>query len=149
MARPQKLGLSYFPFDSDFFDQMGTKLLFHSKGGIGITLYIFILTQIYRREGYYYQLDDMLIKFISFEFKISESEFNEIIECCIKCELFDERLWKENKILTSEYIQDVYQCAKKSMRRILPIKVDRDIWLLSEIKTEDIIVFGNSSEIQF
>ena len=73
-------------------------------------------------------------------------DFDRIIDLCIDIGIFDERIYKERGLLTSHYIQDVYQCAKQSMRRTVPIIVERDLWLLDEQETLKFILFSDDTE---
>ena len=54
MARQKRDGLLYFPFDTDFF-YADTKIraLQARYGSDGLMFYIFLLTEIYRENGYY------------------------------------------------------------------------------------------------
>ena len=72
MARPQKTGLDYFPFDVDFFSDKKIRRLRAKYGNDGVTAYIYILCLIYRDKGYYAEYDDDLILDISDELNISE-----------------------------------------------------------------------------
>ena len=147
MPRPTKKGLSYFPFDADFFKQAGPSILLYEIGCQGIILYIYLLCEIYTHEGYYLKLERLLKKYICSELGIIESDFDDIIKVCTDIEIFDKRLFEEKGILTSRYIQDVYQSAKQSMRRTVPVVVDRDLWLMDEKETLKFIVFSDEVEL--
>ncbi len=140
MARLTKKSLSYFPFDTDFFSKMSTRILMRTCGCTGVVLYLYVLCSIYEEEGYYVSIDEIFEKYICSEFKMTESEFERIIDFCTEIELFDKKLWNGKKILTSHYIQEVYQRAKQSMRRKVPLDVDREIWLIHPSKTLEFIV---------
>lgn len=53
MARPKKSGLSYFPLDTDFFDNDSRiKILKARYRADGIMIYVYLLCEIYK-NGYY------------------------------------------------------------------------------------------------
>lgn len=79
MARPRKKGLDYFPFDVDFFSDKKIKRLRARYGNDGITIYMYLLCEIYR-SGYYIDYDEDLILDISDELNISENETKQIIK---------------------------------------------------------------------
>lgn len=141
MSRLRKQGLSYFPLDTDFLNQTEIKILLMQFGPMGVCLYIFLLCDIYRVEGYYLAVDKMKRKFTCLELGISEEEYEEVVDCCADIGLFNERLWKERRVLTSRDIQETYQWVKNSLRRKTPLPVDEDIWLISPQKTMSFIVF--------
>ncbi len=58
MPRPLKVGLMYFPLDTDFFTNKKIKALRRSHGSIGILTYLNLLSRVYR-NGYYYTFDDI------------------------------------------------------------------------------------------
>lgn len=65
MARPKKSGLSYFPLDTDFFDNDSRiKILKARYRADGIMIYVYLLCEIYK-NGYYIQVDDDLEYIIS------------------------------------------------------------------------------------
>ncbi len=135
MARPQKLGLSYFPFETDFFKKRSMKLLLKSQGSMGILLYIYIICDIYYECGYYVELDEEDIEMICYDLDMMISKFDEIIDYCIKRGIFDKELWINKRILTSKHIQEVYQKAKVNAGRQTPISVESELWLLPSQKT--------------
>ena len=54
MARPKKIGLDYFPFDVDFFDDDKIGLIEAEFGSRGLLVTLRLLCKIYK-NGYYYQ----------------------------------------------------------------------------------------------
>ena len=56
LARPKKSGLSYFPLDTDFFDNDSRiKILKARYRADGIMIYVYLLCEIYK-NGYYIQV---------------------------------------------------------------------------------------------
>ena len=58
MPRPYKIGLDYFPLDTDFFTNKKTKSLRRAHDSIGVLSYINLMCRVYR-NGYYYKFDDL------------------------------------------------------------------------------------------
>ena len=78
MARPMKNGLTYFPFDVDFFTDKKIKRLRAKYGADGIAVYMYLLCEIYR-SGYYIEYDKDLILDISDELNLSEGSTTQIM----------------------------------------------------------------------
>ena len=57
MSRTQVQGIEFFPLDVDFFSDKKIKILKARYGADGITVFLYVLCQIYR-EGYYTKVDD-------------------------------------------------------------------------------------------
>ena len=54
MARPKKSGLSYFPLDTDFFDNDSRiKILKARYRADGIMIYVYLLCEIYKTDTTY------------------------------------------------------------------------------------------------
>lgn len=111
MARPRKKGLDYFPFDVDFFSDRKIKRLRAKFGNDGVSVYIYLLCEIYR-NCYFTQFDEDLILDISDELNISENATKQIINYLLSRSLFDGKLAESVKVLTAESVQRRYLKAK-------------------------------------
>lgn len=139
MSRPKKTGLSYFPFDVDFFSDTKIKRLHAKFGTNGISIYIFLLCEIYRR-GYYIGYDDDTVTDIAFEFNLSENLTRQIMNYLFSRSLLvmiESKLAVPVKVITAKSVQLRYQEAKKGAKR--DIYVDERIWLLKKEETEPFI----------
>lgn len=120
MARIAKLGLEYFPFDIDFFQDIRIRKLIKRQGGKAVTVYALLLCLIYK-NGYYLQWDEEL-PFIGSELSgFDEAYISEVIKTCLTLGLFDKGVFEEEKVLTSKGIQVRYcniQRLNKRMSRI-------------------------------
>lgn len=132
MARPQKKGLDYFPFDVDFFSDKKIKRLRSRFGTDGISVYIYLLCEIYR-SGYYIDYDEDLIYDISDELNISEHATTQIMNYLLSRSLFNDTLAKSVKVLTAASIQRRYQEAKKGGKR--DVEVEAEFWVLKKDET--------------
>ena len=138
MARPKKSGLSYFPLDTDFFDNDSRiKILKARYRADGIMIYVYLLCEIYK-NGYYIQVDDDLEYIIASELGVSVDKVKQVLNFLLKKSLFDSKLFSSDKVLTSAGIQRRFQLAIKERARKNPITVGR-YWILSKEDTEPFI----------
>lgn len=118
MARPNKEGLDYFPFDIDLFQDIRIRKLIKYQSGKAITVYALLLCIIYK-DGYYVRWDKELPFIISEQTGFEEAYVLEVINSCLKLGLFNEELYTSDGILTSKGIQERYKkicdlCRRKS-----------------------------------
>ena len=137
MARPSKQGLSYFPFDIDFFSDLKIRKLIKYQGGKAITVYTLLLCNIYK-EGYYMRWDEELPFAISEQTGFEEAYIREVIKCCLVVGLISKEMFESSKILTSKGIQERFvDICKKTKRKY-------DINEFSLVNSEETLV--NSEE---
>lgn len=139
MARPIKKGLSYFPFDVDFFDDKKIKTLKGRFGADGITLYLYILCEIYRENGYYLCIDEEFMDYAADELNFSSEKIGQIMNFLLERSLFIDKLFKSDKVLTAHGIQMRFQEAVKKRRQTTT--VEKKFWVLSEEETESFISY--------
>lgn len=146
--RPLKSGLDYFPFDVDFYEDKKIKVVKAKYGCDGINVFIYLLCQIYK-NGYYIKLDEDYEYLFSDELKMEPEKIGQIINFLLGRSLFNDILFKSDKVLTSRGIQARFQEAIKTRGSKRAVEVDANIWLLSEDKTESYIKithFSSKSE---
>lgn len=137
MARPRKEGLDYFPLDVDFFSNRKIKILKAQFGADGITIYLYLLCEIYKK-GYYLQVDDDFYYIVADDLNMSQNKIGQVIHFLLERSLFDNILFQSDKVLTSVSIQKQYQESVKARASKNPIQVKR-FWLLDEAETETFI----------
>jgi len=108
MARPVKIGLDYFPFDTGFFGDRKIRRLLKTFGGNGVEVYVFVLCEIYRDKGYYVQCDENFVFDIADGLSLKESFVREVIRHCVVNGLFDQRVYDVENSLTSHGVQKRY-----------------------------------------
>ncbi|EKQ52418.1 MULTISPECIES: Lin1244/Lin1753 domain-containing protein [unclassified Clostridium] len=148
MARPIKEGLSYFPFDVDFFSDKKIRILKSRYGADGITLYMYLLCEIYK-NGYYLKTDDDFLYIISDDLNMSYEKIRQIMNFLLERSLFNDTLFKSDKVLTSIGIQKRFQEAIKSRASKRTIEIT-EFWLLEKNETQSFIKVNpktNYSEI--
>lgn len=116
MARPRKDGLDYFPVDVNILNDIKTKKLIRSYGTKTVAILIYLLSAIYRDNGYYLQYDDDLKFIIADEFDFEESFVENVISKMVEVDFFSKEMFEQHKILTSEGIQKRF--LKASERRV-------------------------------
>jgi hypothetical protein len=134
----KKIGLSYFPMDTDWeFKIKVFKAKFNLKGTGFVTE---LWKAAYKDDGYYLKLgQDEKILFCS-ENGLTEKEFDELLVFAFEKEIFNKNLYDKFQILTSTGIQKRYiegskkRCAIKFEKKYLLI--DPEIPQRSKLKIE-------------
>ena len=96
MARPIKKGLSYFPLDVDFFRDRKIKTLKGRFGADGITLYLYILCEVYRENGYYLSIDEDFMDIAADELNFSSEKIGLILNFLLERSMFDDTLFNSD-----------------------------------------------------
>lgn len=117
MARPNKIGLDYFPFDVDFFEDEKIQFINARFGIKGEAIVIRIFARIYR-NGYYLRFgEDEQLLFAKGVGDVSlHSCVNDVVQESVKRGLFDKGIFNKFTVLTSKGIQARY--LEASERRI-------------------------------
>lgn len=142
MARPQRMGLDYFPLDVDFFEDDRIALIDYEHGAVGVMVYLRLLCVIYRTSGYYCRFDETMAALTARRIGngCKAEDVVEIITGCLKYGLFDRDVFAATGMLTSAAIQRRYAAAiqeraKKAAAKGKPIYVEGEYWLLDEVDT--------------
>lgn len=112
-----KTGLDYFSLDTDFFSDRNIMALGDELGSKATVVFIKILCDVYRKDGYFLKWDSYYSFDIARIFEkqgIKENLINEVIGFCFKRKLFDLDLFKRYSIITSRSIQERYFRSKTS-----------------------------------
>lgn len=145
MGRPRKTGIDYFPFDVDFFSDKKIKILKSRFGVDGITIYLYLLCEIYR-NGYYIELDDDYMYIISDDLGMTGEKVKQVMEYLFGRSLLIKSTLPESvTIITSHGIQCRFQEAVKVRAAKSGVEVDKRIWLLSEQETLPFIKYTQNS----
>lgn len=108
MARPNKIGLDYFPLDVDFFNDEKIGAISGEFGIKGELACIKLLCAIYR-QGYFILWNEMLqMKLIKELPGVSADLLNSIVSRLVRWGFFDKTLFDQSGILTSNGIQRRY-----------------------------------------
>ena len=147
MARQKKQGIDYFSLDCDFFSDKKIKILKARYGADGITIYLYLLCEIYR-NGYYIIVDDDFYYIMSDDLNMNCDKVKQVLTFLLERSMFDKQLFQSDAVLTSAGIQRRFQLAVKTRAKKNPIEVER-FWLLKKEDTEPCIkvtLFNDNSE---
>lgn len=139
MARPTKLGLDYFTFDIDMFEDEKVLPVSVEFGAKGESVVVRVLCAIYR-EGYFVQWSEGLKFKIANQAKLSEGLVSDVVLKLIKYHFFNEEIFNQHQVLTSAGIQKRWKEATR--KRVYLEK--KEFWLLDkpEFPAEETHVSG-------
>lgn len=106
MARPTKKGLDYFPLNTNIDSNDKIQLVESEFGSKGFAIVVKLFCKIYAERGYYYPWTE--VEKLLFAKKTGESVglVDEIVKRSVKWGLFDESVFNQFQVLTSEGIQN-------------------------------------------
>lgn len=139
MARPITKGLAYFPFDTDFFSDRKIKSLRGKYGADGIVVYLYILTEIYKENGYYLKMDKDFYFVASDDLSMSTDKIEQIVVFLCERSMLDKQLLVSDDVLTAHSIQRRFQEAVSERGKNRTIEVDQNIWVLKAGETKPFI----------
>lgn len=116
MARPIKTGLSYFPLDVDFHNDIKLRKLVRQKDGRAISIYLILLCSIYK-NGYYMEWDEDLPFIIAESTGYPEEYILEVIHSCLEVGLFCKIMFEQHHIFTSRGVQIRYKMVCKTANK--------------------------------
>lgn len=118
MARPQKWGLDYFPFDVDFFEDAKLSIIRNEFGSKGEIVAVKLLCAVYH-EGYYMEWNEQTrVKLYASVSGLSAQLFDMVVNSLVKWGFFDKTLFDSAHVLTSHGIQKRYFAITR--RRVRP-----------------------------
>jgi hypothetical protein len=105
MARPKKLGLDYFPHDTDAMNDEKLEIMQLLYGNDGYAFYFKILERIYRTPELMLDISDDETRIVMIKkCNVHESMFDSMLQSALKNNLFDKKIFDEYGILTSNGI---------------------------------------------
>ncbi len=108
MARQIKAGLDYFSHDVDMLQDKKIRLIKAKHGLVGYAIYLRLLEELYRENGYYLQIDEDFNILFCGDNNIDLNDYINVLNDCINKNLFCEKKYKKHSILTSERVQRNY-----------------------------------------
>lgn len=128
MARPQKKGIDYFPFDVDFFDDEKIEAISGEFGQKGELAAIKLLCAIYR-NGYFIVWDDLAkMKITRRMHGVSPELLDTIVLRLVKWNFFDMGLFESARVLSSHGIQKRWKEATR--KRVGEKSEELEYWLI-------------------
>lgn len=108
MARPTAKGVEYFPLNVNFINDLKVRKLLLSCGAESIAVLIYLLSTIYKDEGYYVEIHEDEIDLIALDVNVTPEFVLEVINKACEVRFFDVNLYNNFNILTSKGIQERY-----------------------------------------
>lgn len=138
MGMTNKIGIDYFPFNVDFFEDDKLQLVQAEFGSKGLLIMVKLLCKIYK-NGYYYQWgeDECLLFTKNAGAEFVPSAVNEVVMGLVRRCLFDKRCFDSFHILTSSGIQQRYFNATKRYKSVPLIK---EYLLLNDVNRENVVI---------
>ena len=131
MARISKPGLDYFPLDVNFLQDRKVRRISCRHHAAGIAALTSLLCLIYKEKGYYISWNKDTLFDIAQEACCGEEEMQAIIDDCLSVGLFDDLIYKEYGVLTSQAIQEQYHKIITDSRRKYKLPLGH-FWLIKE-----------------
>lgn len=116
MARPQKQGLDYFPFDC--VSDGKTELIEAEYGLQGFAIIVKLLQMIYGQRGYYCEWNAEVALLFAHKNNVGGNVVSETIKSALRRGIFNEDLFAKYGILTSAEIQKTYFEAVERRKQI-------------------------------
>lgn len=126
MARPQKIGLDYFPLDVDIFeDDKIIPVLIENENAENII--IRLMCSLYR-NGYYIEYNKNLVTNVAYRSRVPIENVEGVIKSLIESGFFNKNIFTEHSILTSSGIQKRWKLATR--KRV--VSYELEYWLLPQ-----------------
>lgn len=138
MARPQKQGLDYFPFDC--FTDSKIELIEAEFGLTGFAIIVKLLQKIYGEQGYYCEWNAEVALLFAHKNNVGGNAVSETIQSALRRGIFSEDLFNRFGILTSADIQKTYL---EAVGRRKQIEVKKE-YLLIKVTLKNVNVCNNS-----
>ena len=135
MARISKPGLDYFPLDVNFLQDRKVRRISCRHHAAGIAALTSLLCLIYKEKGYYILWNKDTLFDIAQEACCGEEEMQAIIDDCLAVGLFDDLIYKEYGVLTSQAIQEQYHKIITDSRRKYKLPLEH-FWIIKEESSE-------------
>lgn len=121
MVRPMKQGLDYFPMDVSFTRNVKVRRVHMACGMESIGILVYLLSLIYRDQGYYEKWDEELCFLTAMDLHLEESLVDQVVQKAAQVGFFDGELLADWGILTSVGIQERFLAAtrKRKVRRLI------------------------------
>lgn len=144
MARPNKQGIDYFPFDVDFFSDIKIRKIARACGSQATSILICLLCNIYKDKGYYILWDEDLPFVIADTVGVSEGAVKEVILKALQVDFFDQDIYNKHNVLTSLGIQKRFKSAVYKREKIEYIEE----YMVSDVKNQVSDVRSTQSKVK-
>lgn len=118
MARKGKVGIDYFSHDVDMLNDRKVKLLKAKHGLLGYAVYLRLLEELYREQGYYLMVDEDFNILFSDDNNLDYNVYILMLNDCINQGLFNKKIYEKYSVLTSKRIQENYLAATERRKTV-------------------------------
>ena len=143
MARTIQQGMLYFNLDVDFLQNIKVRRVLRSCGPQAIIVLIWLLSSIYRDDGYYVRWHEDMPFLIADDVGVTEGAVEEIVKKAIQVGFFSAEMYEAYNILTSRGLQQRFF---EMARRRVAVNYD-DRYLLVDINEYSNAINVNSNSI--
>lgn len=133
MARPIRKGLDYFPLDINILENMQIRKLKSRYKAFDLLIYLTILYDVYKNEGYFLRLSDDYMYDLSDRADEPEERVVEVIGFCLRNKLFNRQKFDVYKVLTPTNIQAQNIHAQKRCKNTIRKEFD----CINEVETTE------------
>ena len=116
LARPTKTGLEYFPLDVNFLYDIKVRKIIKPLGPEAIGVLVYLLSEIYKDNGYYISCNDDICFLMSDLTGIDEELIKDVVSKALEVDFFNKDKYKKYNILTSKGIQNRYISATEKRK---------------------------------
>lgn len=141
-----KKGFSYYTIDTDRYQDRRIKRLKRAYGCEGLTVYDYVLCEIYRVEGYCISWDGDIAFDIADYLDLTTNKVSEIVAFCAEIGLFEQTLFEQN-IITSIAIQSRYVEMCRRTNRTAKIPTEYDLLSANSVNDESEKVSDKTEEM--
>lgn len=141
-----KKGFSYYTIDTDRYQDRRIKRLKRAYGCEGLTVYDYVLCEIYRVEGYCISWDGDIAFDIADYLDLMTDRVSEIVKFCAEIGLFEQTLFEQN-IITSIAIQSRYVEMCRRTNRTAKIPTECDLLSANSVNDESEKVSDKTEEM--
>lgn len=147
-GRPLKPGIDYFPLDVGFFQDAKIKRITKAQGYKSISVLICLLSNIYRKDGYFLKWNEDMPCLIADELGSGASEgvVTEVLSKALSVDFFAAGIFDEYRVLTSAGIQLRYFTAIERRKRV---EIVKEYFLLNPADLKKNVVWKNAITAPF
>lgn len=142
-------GIDYVPLWEGTDDKRLIRLASEHSASV-FCVWLYFNEEIYKREGYYYEYDNIDIEHLHNVYKLKPNKTRHILYDMAREGLFNYDLYSKYNVLTSTAIQERYQKAvdNRLKKRGEPMAIIKEYWLLPTKKTNaKIFVYADGTPI--
>lgn len=135
MARRKQEGNRFFRLDVDFFSDKKVKILKARYGADGVTLYLYILCEIYK-AGYYLKIDEDFEFIVSDDLSMDSNKVKQVLNFLLERSLFDNTLFQSDN--SSRELEVIIETAEGKYQKDYVYLNDYTMYVVEDISGSDV-----------